>query len=315
MGRLAIHNYHDVFNQFPMGFAATLPVTNLGGCGSSQERSLWIWGSAILPYIEQAPLYNTLNVGNTALWQQLTINPQALQTPLSVFRCPSDIGPSLNNFDDSVATFPSSNAYNAHVTPDGTSRIPIAMSNDIAVSGTSDSTTPAVCPAVYGPPTGMLFMNSRTGVQNVTDGTSNTLMVGERCWAYRKRIIGAGNALGFSAATNRTSSNIRSAAMCVLGIGSDGINGVRVNQHDRRGFSSSHVGGAHFVMADGAVRFLSENIDYARNTVGATPGSPHPGAPPGSCTSGLGGAATNLFVTTTYARLLTKDDGQVVGEF
>ena len=313
---LAFHNYHDVFDQFPMGIMATQPVTNAGGGGSSStERSLWSWGAAILPYVDQAALYNVLNVGNVPLWRQIPGNLPALQTRLSLFRCASDVGPALNNFDDSVATFPSSNEYNAHVTSDGTDRIPIALSNYIGVAGTSDSTTPPVCPAIYGPPTGIMALNARVGIRDITDGSSNTLMVGERCWAYKSRIVGAGNALGFSAETNRTASNIRSAAMNVLGIGYDGINAVRTNQHDRRGFNSNHVGGAHFVMADGAVRFLSENIDYARNSVGVTPGAPHPGSPTGSCTSGLGSAATNLFVTTTYARLLSKSDGQVVGEF
>jgi prepilin-type N-terminal cleavage/methylation domain-containing protein len=309
---LAFHNYHDVFNMFPMGFMATLPVTNSGGGAStSTERSLWSWGAYILPYVDQAPLYSTLNVGNVALWQDLTTNLALLQTPLPVFKCASDVGPNLNNFDDSVATTSSADAYDAYVTSNGTDRIPIALSNYIMVSGSSDSTSPAVCPGMYGPPMGIGYINSRIGVRDVTDGTSNVLMVGERCWSFKGRVIGAGNALGFSAETDAAGSNIRTAALAVLGIGYDGINAVINAPHARRAFNSSHVGGAQFVMTDGAVRFISENIDYAKGSVST--GQPAYAA--GPCTTGYTVQNMNAFITTTYARLLSRNDGQVVGEF
>ena len=60
------------------------------------------------------------------------------------------------------------------------------------------------------------------------------------------------------------------------------------NPTHRRGFSSAHVGGAQVLMADGAVRFISENISH------------RPGARP---------------VDTTFAYLLGANDGNPVGEF
>lgn len=315
---LALHNYHDTHNTFPMGFMATLPVVNAGGGAStSTEISLWSWGAYILPFIDQAPLYNALNIGPLSLAQDLTTTTglSNLQNPLAIYRCASDAGPTLNNFDDTVASGSSSNAYNAYVTPDGTTKVAIALSNYIMVAGPSDSTSPMVCPTMYGAPVGMGFINSKVRIGDVPDGTSNTLFVGERCWAYKGRVIGAGNALGFSAATDAAGSNIRTAALAALGIGYDGINALNPAAliHARRAFNSNHVGGAHFVLGDGSVRFVSENIDYAKNTVSLTPGSP---APAGSCTTGgVVSQALNLIVTSTYARLLTRNDGQVVGDF
>ncbi|MBC8117857.1 MAG: DUF1559 domain-containing protein [Candidatus Saccharimonas sp.] len=291
---LAMHNYHDVFNTFPSGY-----IAKVAGVQASNERGLWSWGALILPYLDQAPLYSQLNVGNILLDQQLTLNLAALQTPLSAFRCASDVGPRLNNFNDSMGPAQTpANAYNAHVTSNGTNRIAIATSNYVMVAGTSDSTTPPVDPVQYGPCVGLGFQNSKINFSDITDGSSNVLLVGERAWKYNNLTIGAANALGFSAETCATGASwsVKSGGLAALGIGYNGINATFGSFHDRRGFSSVHVGGAHFLMGDGAVRFISENIDYAKLTVTT---APYPGG----------------FVTTTFAKLLCRNDGKVVGDF
>lgn len=294
---LSMHNYHETFGVFPPGFVSKSPPT---GSANSVERSMYGWGAFILPYMDQAPLYQRLNVGNVLLETNLSNgNLSALQTPLPAFRCASDTGPALNNFDDSLSFDPALNAnqYNSHVTSNGSDRIPIATSNYVMVAGTSDSTTPPVYAAQYGPAQGIGFINSRISMRDLTDGSSNSLLAGERAWRFANITIGAGNALGFSSETNAAGSNMRTAALAVLGIGYDGINYTVANQvHQRRGFSSNHVGGCHFVLADGSVRFISQNIDYAKSSVTVAP------YPQG-------------FTTTTFAKLLVRNDGQVVGEF
>jgi prepilin-type N-terminal cleavage/methylation domain-containing protein len=89
---LAIHNYHDAFNTIPPAWISTQFQVAAG------DVSHWSWGTFLLPYIDQAPLYSLLQPGTRRLDQNLALGgatAAALTTPLTVFRCPSDTGPSL----------------------------------------------------------------------------------------------------------------------------------------------------------------------------------------------------------------------------
>jgi len=100
------------------------------------------------------------------------------------------------------------------------------------------------------------------GIQDVLDGTSNTIFVGEQrpdCvdhdgnWWHQN---GAGNAHGITLApinTTHTCPGYPSKYPCSQATSS---------WHLSWGFRSEHVGGAQFLMVDGAVKFLSENIDH-----------------------------------------------------
>ena len=291
---LAMHNYHEIYGSFPPGYIAKIPQNK-----TSSERSLYGWGAFILPQIDQAPLFNLLGVGNTLLETNLTTNLAALQTPIPAFRCPSDTAPATNNFDDNVQGLGlTTKYYDRNLTTDGTNRIPIATSNYVMVANTSVSTTPPAFSADYGPAHGVGYQNSKIDLGDITDGSSNQLLVGERAWRVGNLNIGAANVIGFSAETCDPGSswNVKSGQMAVIGIAYDGINWFKTNQaHQGRGFSSAHVGGAHFVMGDGAVRFISENIDYAKMDVAINPWP--------------------AYSSTTFARLCTRDDGNVIGEF
>lgn len=292
---VAMHNYHATYNTFPPGFIAKNPPT---ASVNAIERSVYSWGAFILPDLDQTPLFKKLGVGNVLLETNLVTNLADMQKSLPTFRCPSDVGPELNNFDDSKSDNAALNAnqYNAYVTSNGADRIAIALSNYVMVANSSDSTTPMVYAAQYGPPLGVGFINSRVSIRDITDGTSTTVLVGERAWQFNGLTIGAANALGFSSETNAAASNVRTAALCALAIGYDGINYSATNRvHQRRGFNSNHAGGVHFVMCDGSVRFISQNIDYIKSSVSLTP---YP-----------------QFVTTAFARLQCRNDRQPVGEF
>jgi prepilin-type N-terminal cleavage/methylation domain-containing protein len=291
---LAMHNYHDVYNLFPPGYIAKVPA-NI----TSSEKSLWAWGAFILPYVDQAPMYNILQVGNVLLETQLTNNLAACQTPLPAFRCPSDVGPALNNYTD--AMFPSSvvsNWYNAQLQNVAGTTVSIATSNYVMASNPGVSTTPPVNPAASsGPALGVGFQNSNIGTRDITDGTSNVILIGERAWSHHGLTYGAATILGFSASVCDASgsANVKAAGMNVLGLQYNSINSTLSNSHDRRGFSSTHVGGAHFVLCDGSVRFISENIQ-------STPG-----------TAPVAGSVT--WIDSLFAKLIARNDGQVVGDF
>ena len=298
---LALHNYHDTHNTFPPGYITRFPQDK-----SATEQSHWGWGVYLLPGIDQAPLYNLLQPGTLSLHANLATPAglSALQTPLAAFVCPSDTGPSLNDFNETKNFNPAdANApwYNRFVTSNGTDRISIAKSNYVASACSSVSTTPPAYTPDYGPATGTFWQNSKCRIADITDGTSNTILIGERAYRFDNVNAGAANALGFSSTicTSGTSAGIKAAGMNVLGLGYNGINWSANNQvHQPRAYNSNHVGGAHFVMGDGAVRFISENIDYNFVTI--------PGAAP---------MINGGWIDSTFERLIGKNDGQVVGEF
>ena len=288
---LAMHNYHDVHNTFPPGYITKTPCSTaaLWSACNAGELGLYGWGTFVLPYMDQAPLYNILNPGTVTLDQSLAnaTTRQALQKPMSVFLCPSDPGPNLNDFEAATDN------YDFNVT-DGTTAYQIARSDYVMVANAWDSTTPIVYSILYGAARGVGFANSKIRFRDITDGTSNTLLVGERAYVYKgSNKVGGANALGFSASNNTQSDSYarKGNGMAVLGLTYNGINAISGGEHDVRGFSSNHVGGAHFVFCDGSVHFISENIDYKKNGVAAA------------------------IINSTFQRLAIRNDGQVVGEF
>jgi len=286
---LAVHNYADTHNTFPSGF-----ITNVPQDPTVLERSNWGWGALVLPYVEQGSLHSQLDVNLRALHDNLLTTSElaALQTPLETFICPSDVGRDLNNFAGTSST---AENYSKLVTSNGTDRIPIAKSNYVGVMCSGNSTTPSVYPAAYGPATGVLFQNSSVAFQGVLDGTSTTLMLGERSFRVYDLDVGAANALGFSAEVSGYTSRNR-AQLGVLGIPYWGINQTVINRdHQNRGFHSLHPGGAQFALCDGSARFISEDIDFRSPNVGANP--------------------NGAWVNSTFERLCARNDGQTIGEF
>jgi prepilin-type N-terminal cleavage/methylation domain-containing protein len=294
---LAMHNYHDTYKVFPPGYLTKTPCDVSGGLAwpacNMGEVGIYGWGAFILPFVEQAPLADLLNVGSVTLDQALATPAMrlALQQPLASFQCPSSPGPKLNDYRSPT------NRYNFNVT-DGSNTYQIARSNYIMVANAWDSTTPPVRPSQYGPPHGIGFANSNIAFRDVLDGTSNTLLVGERSYVYKAtNRVGGANALGFSGSTNLQSSSYarKGNGLAVIGITYNGINALVGGEHDVRGFSSNHVGGAMFAFCDGSVHYISENIDYRKGTV----------------------SNPNHFrdINTTFQRLAVRDDGQPTGDF
>lgn len=295
---LAFHNYHDIYNTLPPAY-----VTFASNGNATSEVGVYSWSSFILPQLEQANAYQSLNVGNVPLEVNAANvnNLRILQTPQPAFRCPTDVGPALNNFVN-ASGLAADNWYNMNIS-NGSAQVPIATSNYVMVTGTGVSTTPAANPtnrtASACAPMGVGFRNSKINFRDITDGTSNTLLVGERAWKYGPVNVGAATVFGFSASVNDPSgsANIKAAALACIGQGYNGINWSANNLvHQTRGFSSGHTGGVQFVLCDGSVKFISENIDYKTTDNAAL-------------------TDMTLHASSTFARLLVRADGQVIGEF
>jgi hypothetical protein len=270
-----------VANCFPpgyLGYPAQAPgdcstvytsiIPDMGSPGIAPSRGTgWGWGTYLLPYIDQGNLYNLLdpsskqcvcdnavapanspNVGSAALERRI----------LSVFVCPTATDPDVHSTRDTSTT---PNSPSAH-----------AKSNYRGVCGVNfngQESNPANT-ATFGLSGvfGNAAMFPPTKIASVADGTSNTLAIGE---CYRRDLDS--NLQVFSVIGGKpeyvgarwfgiAADDRQTAAVGQLNMapGTFSINGASINA-----FASQHAGGAHFLLTDGSVRFISQHAD--QNTI------------------------------------------------
>jgi prepilin-type N-terminal cleavage/methylation domain-containing protein/prepilin-type processing-associated H-X9-DG protein len=229
---LACHNYHDAQKKFPPGYTAA----GLYRDGSSDTSPGWGWAAMLLPFLEQDNLARKINC-------QIAVedprNAMAVRTLLGGFLCPSDLMP-----EDAFAV------------PDafGKTLALAAPTSYAACVGGDESDTAGETGS------GIFYRNSATRFADILDGTSNTVMIGERAWA---------NANGIWAGAINNAVILRGKQNPCPGSGASFYPaGVLVQAHghlnsattDTDGglddFSSLHSAGSNFVFADGSVRFL-----------------------------------------------------------
>ena len=259
---LAMHNYADVFNMFPLG-ACARPSSSFG-----IDISIGAFAS-ILPYMEQANLKNLYN--DSRPWEQQS--PAVAQTIIPAYLCPSATGPAVDS-NPVLAAYPI-----------GTQ---IATVQYLLSKGANKEW----CFSPSGTTTGMFGINQRTNFRDITDGTSNTFCVGEgatgRPWTVAS---GASPNVAIAAPGGRVQQGwiapqpnplqIQSVSGYTTG-GNWGTTVHRLNKNPvvetvydatalgncnasttdhTSNFRSAHTGGGQFLLGDGSVRFVSENID------------------------------------------------------
>jgi prepilin-type N-terminal cleavage/methylation domain-containing protein/prepilin-type processing-associated H-X9-DG protein len=171
---LAMHNYHGGFEKFPPGYLASNP-----GPGYSDDHGPgWGWAAFLLPYLEQENLYRQIDQT-----REITdpANAAARLTSLAVFLCPSDTGPrtfTVNKRGDSEP-------YSTPLLDANGQPVQLAHANYVGVFGNPEVTPDPgflnTSDPNRGPQAqGMLYRNSRVRIGDVSDGTSNTIFVGER---------------------------------------------------------------------------------------------------------------------------------------
>jgi prepilin-type N-terminal cleavage/methylation domain-containing protein/prepilin-type processing-associated H-X9-DG protein len=275
---LALQNFHTAKNRFPKGFVST-------GAGAIEA---WAWSTYLLPYLEEQAIYDQMRpaeewitpvdknrTGKRNLADMLSAaatNPaelKPLQTPLSVFRCPSDSTPSLipvngkTNVDPAVTRTVDTGTWERHFygtyAPDP---FQPSTSNYVGSMGTID----AICDGalvggqwVVNQPrcnnTGVFFGNSAISMKQITDGTSKTFAVGERDkFCLAATWIGVRNPFGPEMWSSRWA----------LGHTYFKLNYPYTGNHDTctESFSSAHPGGGYFAFCDGSVHFVSDDIDF-----------------------------------------------------
>jgi prepilin-type N-terminal cleavage/methylation domain-containing protein/prepilin-type processing-associated H-X9-DG protein len=224
---LAFHNYHDTLGHFPPAYTAA-------GLNSGPG-----WGTFILSYLEQQALAQQVPKGSP-FWggpHATSTSSDGGQTPLSVFRCPSDAGPS-NDADQGG----------------------FAVSNYRATCGTL-TTVVYTADSDLG---GVMYQNSHVRIKDVIDGTSTTTMVGEGKSGV-PRHVSTGNALSSALWCGM------SGTYHVPGIGTyvwidnvmwpTGGNPAWSRDYVDEAFNSNHTDSVHFLFADGSVRGFGRQMD------------------------------------------------------
>jgi len=271
---LALHQYHDVHESFPSGFDV----------GPNGDYAGWGWNLKVLPYVDSNDIYDRIE---TRLAEGIGVLPDApeLQRHLALFRCPSDAAPETvshamvvtEDVVDGIVTegtadwenrLPRSNyfgnvgylqvevggiQYNAAGTP--TSTVPLVNAGSLGHTGTVRSVKHQYCDQQHF--WGFFGQNSHLRMRDVVDGTSNTIMLGERYSPAQTsaNAVGHGSWIGVPDCTRA-----QGLAMA-LGDVSVRINIGMPHREQTTGFGSQHHGGAMFALGDGSARYISERID------------------------------------------------------
>lgn len=294
---LAIHNYHDVFRQFPMGYDGTLPFPT---SPPGQDVPNWLgfsWITGALPYLDQAPLYNQIGVhlnnatvAGTSGFGHPAVTTGA-RTIIDPLICPSNPQPRLVRGNLTYHSNPLGGDLAGGEYYEG-GRTDYVGNMGFVWAGWKDCD--------YGTPThrnnakwsspewvqsyehdwddypkvrGVFWARGSATIAQIPDGTSSTIAIFENHhWRGRDPISGQINY-----------SRVNREALWIAPYGpvssGEAINKTSPSDWgDPRctGFQSVHTGGAHALLTDGAVRFINENIGTGQGIEGGA-GTYRPG--------------------------------------
>ena len=231
---LAMHNYHSAHDAFPMGYVAR-PATDPNATSPG-----WGWGTAILPTLEQAPLYNAVNL-NLAI--EGPANLTVRTTALGAYACPSD---------RSAGRFAVTDATNTPIADAWSNSYAACFGRDVNIAKSPSGGN------------GLFMRNASFGVKDITDGTGQTIMVGERaCILTRTPWAGAIDAgtCRITPGSPSRSTSVKTAPIEPLARADTG-GGLSDNLfYDPDDFFSPHPAGLHFLMADGSVKFIKSSVN------------------------------------------------------
>ena len=238
---LALHNYHDAVATFPPGY---ISLTQGNQPNGAEIGPGWGWMSMIGGQMEQFTLYNSVNF---SLPTRAPASQTARGTRLNTLLCPSNVG------DKGPLTI-----------KDASGNVLVADLAPAQYVGVAGQLEPEEFAAQNN---GVFYRNSMIGIRDITDGTTTTLMVGERSQNVANAtwvgMIPAG-----LACNNPTWPVQDCEASNVLILGHTGPSPhepwIDVPNNKKAGvddFHSLHAGGCNFAFCDGSIRFIKDTIN------------------------------------------------------
>jgi type II secretory pathway pseudopilin PulG len=329
---MAVLNYESANKKYPVGFVS-----------QTSEDEAWGWAVFILPYLEEQAIYDRLRPSPTFMqpiaagktgprnladvFEDGAVNTNEiapLQTPIPVFKCPSDTTPDLVPCDqpgggcsgswNPTGTLPDTSdadlwirsfigKHSGKIKP---TFLPSA-SNYVGNRGTIDEGCPGSGSGTVASPwvpnqarcdtNGVFFGNSQVASKQITDGTSKTFMVGER-----DRFCMAATWIGGRNTVNGSESH---STMWTLAHVYDPLNNPHTLFYNTctEGFASAHPGGGFFGFCDGSVHFVNEDISYGNAGNNRTCWAKGASA----CVTKIG-SGSNVQVIGVYQRLAWRND-------
>lgn len=243
---LAAHNYHDVYGMFPRAYYGW-DVED-----ANQEQQGYAWGAMLLPYLDQGNIYNSLSSnfgvneinndpdddGIFELAAASSTNGSGAQagedTVLSAFLCPSaPIQPVSEGLTDPADLYKNGFGRSTYAGCQG-AELPLDTGFERGIFGQQG------------------VFSTHTKIAQVIDGTSNTLMFGEKVNPLLEETKDQG--IWAAACGEDEQVLFKTELLDIMNFNAP------VDPSDDSAWSF-HTGGCLFTFGDGSVHFLSENID------------------------------------------------------
>jgi prepilin-type N-terminal cleavage/methylation domain-containing protein len=236
---IALHNHHDALGVFPMG-----QYNNFYANDAPFIRGCWV--HPLLPYMEQQNLYQYFAASNTANgWALLATKKDTLVPPLI---CPSD------------PSSPKTATHDTNTTTAGITEMQGLHTNMVLCAGSTDYG--------FGQHTnGMFYVKSKTRMTDITDGTSNTLMVSEILVVADTTVNDLRGRYSNSWYGNSWFSTIYPPNSTVPDqVGYQGISTLKapsifMHEHPFLLARSNHTNGVNTCMADASIRFITNSVN------------------------------------------------------
>lgn len=253
---MGLHSFHATHNVFPSGTVSRLANpswTYTPGNTNSFPDEIgpgWSLFALLLPFVEQDPLYQKSRLDLPIMAPE---NESTRRTSVSLYLCPSDTGPRLIDVT-TCGSPPQAGNLPAKLTDAG-------VCSYVGSLGGGNSTDPNYGAYENLPFNGVFHRNSRIGVKDITDGTSNTIGIGERDSHFVETswvgVIPTQNPI-YRHSPGTLCFNWRPPITTVLVHARSGA--PNAPGSSPASFHALHRGGCNFLLMDGSTRVITDQI-------------------------------------------------------